>query len=130
MNNDAAPYGKTVSELQSNIKISGNTISGTLNYVTGYTGFNGADTTEQSGNFLAIDLSATPFPNPCTVELVGGKKGPVALTSDDHFRVFRVTSNAQSIKLTANGGVKTFSLTGLVLTPASSSQAGTASAKK
>lgn len=130
MNNDAAPYGKTVSELQSNIKISGNTISGTLNYVTGYTGFNGADTTEQSGNFLAIDLSATPFPNPCTVELVGGKKGPVALTSDDHFCVFRVTSNTQSIKLTANGGVKTFSLTGLVLTPASSSQAGTASAKK
>lgn len=130
MSNEADAYGKTVSDLQSNIKISGTAISGTLNYVTGYTGFNGADTTEQAGNFLAIDLSATPFPNPCTVELVGGKKGPVTLTSDDHFCVFRVTSNTQSIKLTANGGVKTFSLTGLTLAPKPSTPDGDTSAKR
>lgn len=117
MSNEANAYGKTVSDLQSNIKISGNAISGTLNYVTGYTGFNGAEPTEQAGNFLALDFSATPFPSPCTVELVGGKKGPVALTSDDHFCVFRVTATTQSIKLTANGGNKTFTLTGLTLAP-------------
>ena len=118
MSNEETAYGKTVSELQSNIQISGTAISGTLNYVTGYTGFNGADPTEQKGNFLALDFSAEPFPSPCTVELVGGKKGPVTLTSDDHFCVFRVTSNStQSIKLTANGGTKTFTLTGLTLTP-------------
>ena len=117
MSNEADAYGKTVSELQSNVQISGTAISGTLNYVTGYTGFNGAEPTEQAGNFLALDFSAEPFPNPCTVELVGGNKGPVALTSDDHFCVFRVTANTQSIKLGANGGTKTFTLTGLTLTP-------------
>ena len=118
MSNEEDAYGKTVSELQSNIKISGTAISGTLNYVTGYTGFNGADPTEQKGNFLALDFSAEPFPSPCTVELVGGKKGPVNLTAGDHFCVFRITSNStQSIKLTANGGSKTFTLTGLTLTP-------------
>lgn len=49
-------YGKTVSELQNGIQISeSNVISGTLNYVTGYTGFNSTKVEEQSSNYLALD---------------------------------------------------------------------------
>ena len=41
--------GKTVDELQSEVSVSGDTISGTLLYVDDYTGFSG-DPAEQAGN--------------------------------------------------------------------------------
>lgn len=47
--------GLTTSDLQADIEINGTTISGTSNYVTGYTGFSG-DTDEQSGNYLALHV--------------------------------------------------------------------------
>lgn len=112
-------YGKTVSELQTGISINGTAISGTLNYVTGYTGFNGLEVGEQSGNYLALKFDSDPWPTKLTVELVGGTKGPVTLTEDtDEFCVFRITSNTtQSIKVSADGHDTTYTLTGLTLTP-------------
>lgn len=50
-------YGKAVETLQKDVSISGSTIYGTIHYVTGYTGFSG-DTEEQSGNYLAINVTA------------------------------------------------------------------------
>lgn len=112
-------YGKTVSELQSGISIKGTAISGTLNYVTGYTGFNSLEVGEQSGNYLALKFDSNPWPTSLTVELVGGTKGPVALTEDtDEFCVFRITNkDTQSIKVSADGNDTTYTLTGLTLTP-------------
>ena len=112
-------YGKTVSELQTGISIQGTAISGTLNYVTGYTGFNGLEVDEQSGNYLALKFDSDPWPTSLTVELVGGTKGPVTLTEGtDDLCVFRITSNtAQSIKVSADGHDTTYTLTGLTLTP-------------
>ena len=46
-------FGKTVTDLQENIAIRGDGISGTLKYVSDYTGFS-SKTEEQSGNYLAL----------------------------------------------------------------------------
>ena len=116
-------YGKTVSELQSNIVVGENAITGTLNYVTGYTGFNGSEVGEQEGNYLALQFASDPWPTTLTVELVGGTKGPVSLSEDDDFCIFRIANTTQSIKVSASGGdnsyEKTYSLTGLTLSPKS-----------
>ena len=45
--------GKYVSDLQSDVEIDGSVITGTLNYVTGYTGFSG-DAEEQEGNYIVL----------------------------------------------------------------------------
>lgn len=45
--------GKSVTDLQEDVTISGSVINGTLKYVTGYTGFSG-DPDLQSGNYLAL----------------------------------------------------------------------------
>lgn len=94
-------YEKKVSELQSDVRVNSNAISGTLHYVTGYTGFNSSDAEEQEGYFLALDFDWEPTDGTMTVELVGGTKGPVTLTDpSDKFCVFRITDETtQSIKV-------------------------------
>ena len=110
--------GKNSEDLQTGIVIGENAITGTLNYVTGYTGFNVSDVEEQSGNYLALKMSPTPADAITTVEIVGGKKGPVQL-DDDLMFVGRISSTSQSIRVAtkANGKsvTKTYSLSGLTL---------------
>lgn len=93
-------------------------ITGTLNYVTGYTGFNESVVEEQSGNYLALKMSSKPTNAVTTVEIVGGTKGPVQL-DDDLMFVGRIINTNQKIKVVtkANGKsvTKTYNLTGLTL---------------
>lgn len=120
-------YGKKVSDLQDDVVISTNRkIDGTLHYVTGYTEFNSSELTEQEGNYLALDFSdnwlGDTDPTTFTVELKGGKKGPVTLTDGDAFCVFRVTNpNTQSIEVVSTDSTGTttvrYSLKGLTLEP-------------
>ena len=120
-------YEKRVSDLQDDVAINTNRkIGGTLHYVTGYTGFNVSDSTEQSGHYLALDFAdnwlGDTDPTTFTVELKGGKKGPVTLTELDAFCVFRVTNpNTQSIKVVSTDSTGTttveYSLKGLTLEP-------------
>ena len=111
--------GKIVTDLQSDIVIGSDSISGTLNYVTGYTGFSG-DVSEQSGNYLALKCDGIPEADEVTFELVGGTVGhPVALDSD-RLIVVRITdTESQYIIVTAKkSGIeisKTLYLTGLTL---------------
>ena len=107
MGSSETAYGKTVSELQSNVVVEGDAISGTLHYVTGYTGFDGSDPLEQEGNYLALTFTPTSWDGVMTVELVGGTKGAVTLSEGDDFCVFKVDNIAQTIK--------SYSLTSLVL---------------
>lgn len=110
--------GKNSEDLQTGIVIRENAITGTLNYVTGYTGFNESDVEEQSGNYLALKMSPTPADAITTVEIVGGKKDPVQI-DDDLMFVGRISSTSQSIRVVtkANGKrvTKTYSLSGLTL---------------
>ena len=120
-------YEKRVSDLQDDVVINTNRkIDGTLHYVTGYTEFNSFEPTEQEGNYLALDFSdnwlGDTDPTTFTVELKGGKKGPVTLTDGDAFCVFRVTNpNTQSIEVVSTDSTGTttvrYSLKGLTLEP-------------
>ena len=120
-------YGKKVSDLQDDVVINTNRkIDGTLHYVTGYTEFNSSELTEQEGNYLALDFAdnwlGDTDPTTFTVELKGGKKGPVTLTDGDAFCVFRVTNpNTQSIEVVSTDSTGTttvrYSLKGLTLEP-------------
>lgn len=120
-------YGKKVSDLQDDVVINTNRkIDGTLHYVTGYTEFSSFEPTEQEGNYLALDFSdnwlGDTDPTTFTVELKGGKKGPVTLTDGDAFCVFRVTNpNTQSIEVVSTDSTGTttvrYSLKGLTLEP-------------
>ena len=106
-------YGKSVSDLQSDIVINDDSISGTLNYVTGYTGYSG-DTDLQSGYYIALKLDV---PNGATTTIAalnnGGSGTPVDLGSDD-YAVGRITTkNAKIVISTTLAGVtvsKTYSL--------------------
>ena len=92
--------GKKASALQSNITIDPTTgvISGTLKYVTGYTGYSGS-TELQSGNFLALKIT------PCAdndlvwkTQLIGGV-GPEVAFDEDYNCVYRVTSTEQTVRI-------------------------------
>jgi len=115
-------YGKEVDDLQSNIEINSDSIMGTLRYVTGYTGFSG-DPALQSGNFLALDLSATPVDATIQAEVIGGDSEGNPVTVDDGVLVIRVADRKQKlhIKVTSDANVieKTYRFGSLKLKTAS-----------
>lgn len=111
-------FGKTVSDLQSGVAISGNAITGTLKYVDDYTGFS-SKTEEQSGNYLAIH-AADSKADSITVEVLGGTSGPRTLDSDGLIVLRIADKNTQRVQVKSykDGAVKdtkTYSLTGLTL---------------
>ena len=111
--------GKVVSDLQSNIAIANNAITGTLNYVTGYTGFSG-DSDLQSGNYIALHVSDVPADATVKVELIGGDYGEVTLDAD-RIVILRIKNTTQKVKVEVIKGTdvitEIYSLTGLTLTP-------------
>lgn len=116
---EANLLGKTVNELQSDISIDDNVISGTLHYVTDYTGFNGSKVDEQSGNYLALKIDTGTDEAETTVELVGGTKGPVTLDEDMNIVLLIKNKDTQSVKVTVSKDdeeiSETYSLSGLTL---------------
>ena len=119
---EANLFGKTVSELQTGIVVGGSEITGTLHYVTGYTGFHGSEPTQQEGNYLALKIEATSGAT-TTVEVVGGDKGPVTLDSDMNIVLRIKDKSSQSVRVIAKKGTttitNTYGLTGLTLEPKS-----------
>ena len=115
-------YGKEVDDLQSNIEINNDSIMGTLRYVTGYTGYSG-DVEEQSGNYLALDLTATPAEAVIKAEIIGGKSEGNPVEVSDGYLVIRVTDRKQKLHLivTSDENVieKTYKFGSLKLKPAS-----------
>lgn len=120
-------FGKDASELQTNVSVGEDVISGKLLYVEDYTGFS-SDISEQEGNYLALHADATLLKGDgnatITCELLGGKSGKKTLDADG-LMVFRITNGAaQSVSITATSGkdsvTKVYKLTGLELVPASS----------
>ena len=114
---DGSLFGKDASDLQDNIVVGTNAITGTLNYISGYTDAFSGD--EANGNFLALKCTAIEGAT-ITVEVVGGLHGPSVLDADGLI-VCRIASTEQSIRViaTINGvsQTKTYALTDLVLTP-------------
>ena len=111
-------YDKTVDDLQSDIVIDDESISGTLKHVTDYVGFNASNNEEQSGNYLALKVEV-PEGAKITTRLINGKKGTVDLTNDK-FCVYRITNkDNQKVEFTVTKGdeslTKTYGLTNLVV---------------
>ena len=110
--------GKVVTDMQENVEISGNAITGTLHYLTDYTGFSG-DPAEQEGNYLVVVCEASEG-DTITAELIGGQHGAVTL-DEDGILIARITDPAtQKLRFTATGTdgsaeTQTFSLSGLTL---------------
>jgi len=97
--------GKLVSALQTGIAISSaGAVTGTLKWVTDYTGFSG-DVTEQSGNYLALKFTS----NADRVTL-SYRDRTVTLDSDMN-AVIRVTDKTEPLTVTAYDNVASTTLT-------------------
>ena len=114
---EAVLFGKAVNELQSDM-VADDEVTGTLKYVNGYVDFS-SNTSEQSGNYLALKIEAEPAEAETVVELVGGTKGPVALDDDMNIVLLIKNKDTQSIKVTTTHNeesiTKTYGLSGLTL---------------
>ena len=96
---EAVLFGKAVNELQSDMVVADDEVTGTLKYVNGYVDFS-SNTSEQSGNYLALKIEAEPAEAETVVELVGGTKGPVALDDDMNIVLLIKNKDTQSIMVT------------------------------
>ena len=87
--------GKVASDLQENIAITGNKVTGTSKYVTGYTGFSG-NVSEQSGNYVALHFGVTDLVigTSVTVKVNGATLDP------DGLHIMRFKDNKPSGKFT------------------------------
>lgn len=120
LSGDVDLLGKEADDLQEDVEIANGAITGTLKYVTGYTGFSG-DVSEQSGNYLAIKVTAIEGAT-ITVELKNGTLGhPVTLDEDGMIVIRIADKTTQSVEVVATkdslSETQRFSLTGLTLTP-------------
>ena len=104
--------GKVISDLQDSIEIEEDKITGTLKYVTGYTGFS-SKIEEQSGNYLALH-NISNIEEPIFVEVINGFSGPVQLDADGII-ILRIANNEQKVKVTCGDLVKEYSLSELTL---------------
>ena len=113
---EAVLFGKAVNELQSDVVVADDEVTGTLKYVNGYVDFS-SNTSEQEGNYLALKVDADS--EDAVVELVGGTKGPVALDDDMNIVLLIKNKDTQSIKVTTTHNeesiTKTYGLSGLTL---------------
>lgn len=117
---DVDLLGLTPDDLQDDVEISDGAISGTLKYVSDYTGFS-SDVSEQNGNYLAIKVTAVEDAT-ITVELINGTLGhPVTLDSDGMIVLKIADADTQSIEVIATKGniseKQSFTISGLTLTP-------------
>lgn len=114
--------GKELSDLQSGVGVGSETITGTLKYVTGYTGFSG-DPAEQEGHYIALHIDTDVEADSITVHLIGGDHGPATL-DEDRTCIFRIKNKQEKIKIVAKKEgypdvEKVYDLSGITLLPAS-----------
>lgn len=108
-------FGKTVGDLQENVVVGTDAISGILKHVTGYTGFS-SKTDEQSGNYLALH-AAVPGVSDAKITVTLTKP---SVLDEDGTIVLLVKNNAQTVTVKAEKEgldtvTKVFALSGLTL---------------
>lgn len=91
-------FGKTVSDLQSNVVINDDTITGTLNYIDEYTGFS-SDEALTSGNYIALHANVPGVDNAViTVKVTN----PVKLDEDGVVVLRIADKSSQTITVVAS----------------------------
>ena len=108
--------GKSVTDLQENVSINGDVISGILKYVADYSSA-GYGPDEKAGNFIAFHVDI-PGCDDATITATANNR--TKTFDDDGLDITRVSSTAQTIVLTASKEgytdvTKTLKLTGLTL---------------
>ena len=113
-------FGKSVSDLQTNIVVGTKAITGTLQYLADYSsaGYVGE---EASGNYLVIHCESEGA-DAVTVEVVGGVHGERTLDVDG-IVICRIADTSQKIRVKAYKddqvvNVQTYDLSGLTLATA------------
>ena len=101
--------------------VGASSIGGTLKYVTDYAGAFSGD--EANGNFLALHFATSEEDATIKVKVIGGDHGETTLDPDG-INIFRIKNTKQKIQvMVSKDGYdsfsKTYSLSGLTLTPAS-----------
>ena len=109
-------FGKVVADLQENVIVESDSISGTLFYVDDYTGFS-SKTAEQSGNYLALHAEV-PGVDDVTITVTVTK--PSVLDADGLIVLYIADKDTQTVTVTASKDgysdvTKTFTLTGLTV---------------
>ena len=117
--------GKKASDLQSDVTVTGDKITGTLKYIEGGLDPSGTGPLAGSGNFLALkwsggDMAATDTELWVGLEPSEGSGMVECLSDPDHNGVFKITDkNAQKVKFIQTDGthsnVQYFDLSGLTL---------------
>lgn len=108
-------FGKTVNDLQTGVAIDGTHISGTLEYISDYTGFSD-DPAEQSGNYLALHCEVSELPSATITVTVTNP----SILDEDGIIVLRIADkDSQTVTVVASAAgytsvTKTFDLTELV----------------
>ena len=106
-------FGKKIGDLQENIAIGEDAITGTLNYIADYSGFSG-DPSETSGNYLVLHATSD---DGATISVT--VTNPVTL-EDDGIVVLRIRDkDSQTVTVVASKDgyattTKVYSLTGLI----------------
>lgn len=107
-------FGKVLSDLQDDIEIGDDSITGTLKYVDDYTGFSG-DQALQSGNYIAVHASV-PEVDDVTITV---KVTNLVVLDEDGIAVLRIADkSSQTITVVASkegyeSVTKVFNLSGL-----------------
>lgn len=113
---DVALGSKYVKDLQENIVISGDNVTGTLKYVTEFTEFSESEQEKQEGNYLVIKVEEATKGQKITGSINGtGASGKVVTLTNDGILITRVSNNNNTIKLTNGNTTKTLVLTQLKL---------------
>lgn len=104
--------GKSAADLQSNIVVGENYITGTSKYVTGYTQFSG-DPEEQSGNYIVLKITSDKDDD-IYIEVLGKGLG-VKKLDEDGLLIIRITDPSQILRVTSGGSVRIFTFDKLTL---------------
>lgn len=88
-------FGKVVTDLQSNVRVRGSNITGTLKYVDDYTGFDPSHPELQVGNYLVVRASTDVEGTTIYAKLSGDFKE----LDSDGILVVRVTNETKNLPL-------------------------------
>ena len=120
---DVDLFGKVVSDLQEDVTVSPDGVTGTLKYVADYSSAYSGD--EASGNYLVLRCTTPGVEDAViTVEVVGGVHGPQTLDADGIVICRIADKSTQTVQVVASKeglgtDTVTLDLTGLTLESAS-----------
>lgn len=102
-------FGKTVGDLQEDIVVSAEGVTGTLKYVADYSSAYGAG--EDSGNYIVLHCTTPGFEgSTITAEVVNGVHGPVTLDEDGIVILRIADKNLQTVRIVASNDGETDSV--------------------